>query len=317
MVKLWALKNIINLKLNKEISVILPVFNSEKYILESINSILNQTYKNFELIIIDDGSTDNTSKICSDLSKIDNRILFIKNQHKGLTRTLNFGLEISTGKFIARQDADDISLPNRFEKQLKWFSTSNNKVLCGTNCKIISDNNQVRRNRSIKYENAEIKKKLFYSNCFVHSSTMFLKEEAKKFGFYDENFKYAQDYDLWWKLSTKGEVGNLREKLLILRDRAMSISNKHATQQTNDFIKSCLKYYAYKKKVVQISDNEDIEFYENNKSTKDQTILIKYFYNDKLDQKVYFKNLTLKQKLRIFLYPALLIRKIIKNTKVN
>lgn len=234
--------------MTKEISVILPVFNSEKYISESIKSVLNQSFKNFELIIIDDGSTDNTSKICTNFSKVDNRIIFIKNPHQGLTKTLNDALKFSTGKFIARQDADDISLPDRFEKQLKWFSTSNKKVLCGTNCKIISDDSKIRSNNAIKYNNSEIKKKLVYSNCFVHSSIMFLKDQAKKFGFYDENLKYSQDYDLWWKLSTMGEVGNLREKLLILRHRSMSISKIYANQQTSSFIKSCLKYYAYKKK---------------------------------------------------------------------
>ncbi len=303
------------MKLNKKISVILPAFNSEKYISESISSILRQSYENFELIIIDDGSTDNTSKICLDFSKIDNRILFVKNLHRGLTKTLNYALNISSGTFIARQDADDISLPNRFEKQLKWFSTSDKKVLCGTNCKIVSDDGKIRLNTAIRYRNSEIRKKLTYSNCFVHSSTMFLKEEAKKIGFYDENLKYAQDYDLWWKLSTKGEVGNLREKLLILRDREMSVSKQYTSQQTNSFIKSCLKYYAYKKNVVQIKDNKDIEFYENNSLTKDKTVLMKYFHNDKLDKKIYLKNLNLKQVFKLFLYPVLLIRKVIKSIK--
>ena len=92
-----------------------------------------------------------------------------------ITKTLNYALNISSGTFIARQDADDISLPNRFEKQLKWFSTSDKKVLCGTNCKIVSDDGKIRLNTAIRYRNSEIRKKLTYSNCFVHSSTMFLK----------------------------------------------------------------------------------------------------------------------------------------------
>ena len=109
------------MEINNKISVILPVYNSEEYVSESITSILNQTYKNFELIIIDDGSTDNSKVICKNFSKKDNRIIFLDNNHIGLTRSLNKALEIASGHYIARQDADDVSLPNRFEKQIKWF----------------------------------------------------------------------------------------------------------------------------------------------------------------------------------------------------
>ncbi len=300
------------MKTDNKISVILPVYNSEEYINESITSILNQTYENFELIIIDDGSTDKSKEICKNFSKKDNRIVFLDNNHLGLTKSLNKALKIAKGKYVARQDADDVSLSDRFDKQIKWFLKDKRRILCGTNCKILTQNNEYKNNRSLKFTNNGIRKKLEYSNCFVHSSIMFLRESAQKFGNYDENLKFAQDYDLWWKLSTQGEVGNLNEKLLILRNRKNSISVENVNNQTLNFIKSSIKFYAYNKKIVRINDHKEIAFYENNDLTKNQLKVMKYLYNDKLDEKIYFKNLNLKQSLKLIFYPTLLIRKIIK-----
>ena len=301
------------MEINNKISVILPVYNSEEYVSESITSILNQTYKNFELIIIDDGSTDNSKVICKNFSKKDNRIIFLDNNHIGLTRSLNKALEIARGHYIARQDADDVSLPNRFEKQIKWFLKDKKRVLCGTNCKILTQNNEYKNNRSLKFSNSGIKKKLKYSNCFVHSSIMFSNKSAKIFKNYDENLEFAQDYDLWWKLSTLGKVGNLKEKLVILRNRKNSVSVKNENNQTLNFIKSCLKFYAYNKKILGINDHKEIIFYEKHDLTKNKIKIMKYLYNDKLDEKIYFKNLNIKQSFELIFYPNLLIRKIIKN----
>ena len=300
------------MKLENKISVILPVYNSENYISESINSVLKQTYRNFELIVIDDGSTDNTIYECEQFLKIDKRVVLLKNSHKGLTATLNDGLKISSGKYIARQDADDISLPDRFEKQINWFLTNDKKVLCGTNCKIINDDYKYKSNRSISFKDYTIKNKLTYSNCFVHSSTMFLRKYAEKFGFYDENLKYAQDFDLWWKLSTVGIVGNLKDKLLIVRDRNNSVSRQNTNTQTLNFIKSCVKYYEFKKDIVDINENKKLDFYEKNILSKDKIILLQFLYNDKLDDKVMMKNLNFKQLIKLLNYPFLLFRKIFK-----
>ena len=168
------------MEIENKISVILPVYNSQEFLSQSINSILNQTYKNFELIIIDDGSTDKSKEICEYFSKKDNRIIFIDKDHEGLTKSLNKALKIAKGKYIARQDADDVSLPERFEKQINWFLKNERRVLCGTNCKILNDNNFYKNNKSLKFTNSGIKKKLKYSNCFVHSTAMFLRNSSQK-----------------------------------------------------------------------------------------------------------------------------------------
>ena len=142
---------------------------------------------------------------------------------------------------------------------------------------------------------------------------MFLKKSAQKFGNYDENLEFAQDYDLWWKLSTLGEVGNLKEKLVILRNRQDSVSVKNKNNQTLNFIKSLIKFDAYTKKIIGINDDKEIIFYEKHDLTKNKIKIMKYLYNDKLDEKIYFKDLNIKQSFELIFYPNLLIRKIIKN----
>ena len=106
---------------NSLISVLLPVYNAEGFIAKSIESILDQSYKNFELIIINDGSTDKSLKICEEFKQKDDRIILLSKQNEGLTKALNFGIQHSSGYYIARQDADDISLRNRFQTQIKFI----------------------------------------------------------------------------------------------------------------------------------------------------------------------------------------------------
>ena len=223
-----VLKTIIKLIKKNLISVIFPIYNASNYLDESLQSILSQTYKDFEVILINDGSTDDSLDKCKKYQKEDSRIKIINNKHQGLTKSLNDGIKYSTGKFIARQDADDISKVNRFEKQINWFSLSNNRVLCGTNGYVVSPNGKIRQNNVITFSHNKIISKLKYTNCFMHTSVMFLRLAAEKFNFYNENLKYAQDYDLWWKLSTLGEVGNIPEKLVIVKITRFANSNlKH------------------------------------------------------------------------------------------
>ena len=224
------------------ISVIFPIYNASNYLDESLQSILSQTYKDFEVILINDGSTDDSLDKCKKYQKEDSRIKIINNKHQGLTKSLNDGIKFSTGKFIARQDADDISKVNRFEQQINWFSSSNNRVLCGTNGYVVSPNGKIRQNNVITFSHDKIISKLKYTNCFMHTSVMFLRLAAEKFNFYNENLKYAQDYDLWWKLSTLGEVGNIPEKLVTVKRLKDSITLNKANEQTIDFISSSVEY---------------------------------------------------------------------------
>ena len=303
-----VLKTTIKLIKKNLISVIFPIYNASNYLDESLQSILSQTYKDFEVILINDGSTDDSLDKCKKYQKEDSRIKIINNKHQGLTKSLNDGIKFSTGKFIARQDADDISKVNRFEKQINWFSSSNNRVLCGTNGYVVSPNGKIRQNNVITFSHDKIINKLKYTNCFMHTSVMFLRLAAEKFNFYNENLKYAQDYDLWWKLSTLGEVGNIPEKLVTVKRLKDSITLNKANEQTTDFISSSVEYLKHMNMINKSTGLKKSVNYGANEHKK----IMEFFYNDSLDSKIKFKDLTLKEKISSIKYFNLYIRKISK-----
>ena len=311
MVKYLALKNIIKLTKKKLISVIFPIYNASNYIDESLTSILNQTYNNFELILVNDGSTDDSLKKCKKYQQKDKRIKIINNEHQGLTKSLNDGIKSSLGTFIARQDADDISKKDRFEKQVNWFSFSNKRVLCGTNGFVVSPNGKIKQNKVISFDHNKIINKLRYTNCFMHTSVMFLKSAGKQFNFYNENLKYAQDYDLWWKLSTLGEVGNIPDKLVTVKRLKDSITLNKANEQTTDFINSSAEYFIHRNTKLKVEKLKKTEHYDVNLHKK----IMQFFYNDSLDNKVKFNDLTLKEKIISINYLSLYMRKISKFLK--
>ena len=144
---------------------------------------------------------------------------------------------------------------------------------------------------------------------------MFLKEKVIEAGLYDEKLQFSQDYDLWWRLSELGEIGNIKKKLVSLRIQSNSVSSQKSEEQAEDFILSCMKYYAYKKNLINIKKNYKINFYENNIITRDYLIILRYLYNDKLRLKIYLKDLKFKHILKIIFLPLPLIRKILKNLK--
>jgi len=215
--------------MNPEISVIMSVYNGSVFLQDAINSILQQTFQNFEFIIIDDGSTDrtwNTLKQCND----DRVITFKNNENIGLTKSLNFGILKAKGNYIARMDADDISCPDRFLKQIT-FLKKNNYSLSGSWVKVIDDKNI--EQETIKYQtnNNLIKWKLLFHNQFAHSSTMFKKDIISDVGTYNNSILYSQDYDFFSRISDKYDVSNFPEILHFLRIWKNSISHQRQAQQ--------------------------------------------------------------------------------------
>lgn len=183
------------------ISVVMPVYNGEKYLGVAIESILNQTYANFEFIIVNDGSQDGTEIII--LSYNDERIVYLKSEtNLRIEGTLNKGMRHAVGKYIARMDADDISLPSRLEKQLLFMERNPNIGVCGTWANIFGDNIES-HTWKCPTQSENIKIEMMFACPFVHPS-VFIKRTLFNSYSYSDEFQKAEDYYLWYQL--KGDV---------------------------------------------------------------------------------------------------------------
>ncbi|MBD3842801.1 MAG: glycosyltransferase [Campylobacterales bacterium] len=198
------------------ISVVMSVCNGEKYLAEAIESILNQTYKNFEFIIVNDGSKDNSLEIIKNYMKQDNRIVLIDRENKGLPYSLNEGISIAKGEYIARMDADDISLPIRFEKQIDYMQKYNVDFVYSDTLLIDKNGDEIcksyrPRNMEIVLCNLEI------YNLIPHPTVLIKREIFNEYGGYNISCKTGQDLELWLRLRDKIKFGYINECLLKYR----------------------------------------------------------------------------------------------------
>lgn len=201
---------------NQKISVIMSVYNGEKYLRKAIESVLAQSYSNFEFIIINDGSTDNSLSIIQSFN--DSRIKLISRENKGLINSLNEGINLAVGKYIARMDADDICDIHRLEKQFDYLEKNADIYLCGTWAKAINENDKIVGEYSYPpTTSGKIKKYLLFHNAFIHPSVMFKKEIIKKAGIYNGKYRHVEDYELWTRVLRKFQAANLPEFLLYYR----------------------------------------------------------------------------------------------------
>jgi glycosyltransferase involved in cell wall biosynthesis len=189
------------------VSVIMPVYNGQDYLSETIQSILNQTFGDFEFIIIDDGSQDGSEGVV--LSFRDHRIRFLRNEtNRGTIFTLNRGIAAATGQYIARTDADDVAEPDRFQKQLDFLHQHDDYGLCGTFYRIIDSKGRETRKVKLPMNDRELRTYLLFGNCFCHSSIMIRASLARTLQ-YDLDFELCEDYDLWSRISAHHKLGNL------------------------------------------------------------------------------------------------------------
>lgn len=201
------------------VSVIMSVYNSARYMEYAIESILKQTYKNIEFLIMDDGSQDESLHILKQYEKKDSRIRILKNKdNRGLTVSLNILLRNTKGELIARMDSDDISKKQRLEKQVRLFKADNSLDITGTFAEDIDKDFNVIRQRKVPIEDQDIKRMLPLMNPLNHPSVMFRKSIISKIGYYNERFRTTQDYDLWFRAAATGlKFYNLPEYLLQYR----------------------------------------------------------------------------------------------------
>ncbi|MES3032183.1 MAG: glycosyltransferase family 2 protein [Patescibacteria group bacterium] len=221
--------------MSKLVSILLPTHNGADRIKEAMASVFGQFYDYWELLVLDDGSVDDTKQIVESLAKDDSRVKYIKNEtNLGIQKALNKGLREAKGEYIARIDDDDVWIDkDKLKKQVEFLDKNKDYVLIGTGVIVIDENKKELFRYLPPQEDNEIRNKILYKNCFTHSSVLFRKNVAFEFGGYSEdpNVKHIEDYDLWLKLGTMGKFANLRTYSIVFTQRGGAISAKNRVVQ--------------------------------------------------------------------------------------
>ena len=205
------------------VSVIMSVYNGSQFIAEAVESILTQSFEDFEFIIINDGSTDATQQIIE--SYDDKRIVMVKQENRGLTKSLNIALQMARSQFVARQDADDVSLPSRLDKQVEYLHSHPEVVLLGTGITQIDEHGRMLGNYIYPREHYALRRRLYRTgNPLPHSTLMFRSDAVRKIGGYNELFLKAQDVDLILRVMEHHRISSIPEPLVKLRYRTDSVS---------------------------------------------------------------------------------------------
>jgi glycosyltransferase involved in cell wall biosynthesis len=214
---------------NPLISVVMPVWNGARYLSEAIESVLSQTFVDFEFIIIDDGSTDSTLQII--ISYEDPRLRVFQTEHRGIVTAMNFGIQKARTEWIARLDADDICHPRRFEFQWKALKDMPGAVMCYTDVEFIGDRNFFPPKERLPQTKALLAFRMCYECPIIHSTVFFNKKAFLKVGAYIPTEEYAEDYSLWGRLIHYGTFLGLPEKLVKFRIHGFSISKQKRVVQ--------------------------------------------------------------------------------------
>jgi glycosyltransferase involved in cell wall biosynthesis len=261
----WVTKYKKHKKDMPKITVLMPVFNCELYIQEAVESILNQTYTDFEFLILDDASTDQTVSI---IKKCDDpRIQLIeKPLNTGYTNSLNYGLTIAKGKYIARMDGDDISFPERFAKQVSCLEANPDVVLCGTSYKIIGNDKKL----SFPENHDAIKLALLRGNCIAHPSVMIRKKILDDFSIiYDTTKEPAEDYDMWVRLLSIGKLHIIQDVLLEYRIYNTQVSRKRAEEQKKNDVEIKFQLLNYLDIIIEADERDFLTNFFKEKETID------------------------------------------------
>jgi glycosyltransferase involved in cell wall biosynthesis len=233
---------------NISISVILPVYNAELYLSKSVDSILGQTFTDFEFIIINDGSTDRSLGLLEKYAQQDSRIKLISRENRGLISTLNEGLSLAKAPLIARMDADDVAYPDRFILQ-KQFIDLNPEVVClGGYFEMIDEAGRALTLLTPPLDDKTIQElALKGHSAIAHPAAMLRLSAVKQAGGYREAFKAAEDLDLWLRLGEIGQLANIPYPILQYRFVSNSISGQNAALQKQSARNACQEAWARKK----------------------------------------------------------------------
>lgn len=215
-----------------KVSIIMSVYNGETYLAEAIDSMLEQTFTDFEFIIVDDGSTDHSTEIIADYAKHDSRVQLLSlEENTGLATALNYGIEQAMGTYIARMDCDDVSLPTRLQQQVDYMETHPNVIVLGSQMQVVDHQKNPLFLFEVPHEHSLIIWNLFFGRTLAHPSVMMRRDVLEKVGGYDATVPVAQDVDLWARLVGQGRFANLPDELLLYRTHEQATSVKKAEQQ--------------------------------------------------------------------------------------
>ena len=222
------------------VSVVMAVYNSERYLSEAVRSILGQTLGDFELIALDDGSTDGSLKILNDFARQDPRVRVVTRPNKGLTATLNEGIALARGEFIARMDGDDVAYPDRFARQVEFLRARPDVVCAGGSFELIDGKGRLLTRLDPPADDADIQKSCLAGHTAVcHPAAMMRADAARKVGGYDTYFKTTQDLDMWLRLGEVGRLANLPDVLLQFRQHEGSVSETKRLEQRRFSREAC------------------------------------------------------------------------------
>lgn len=220
-----------------KISILLPTYNGALYIEESIKSVLSQTFTDWELIILDDQSTDSTGEISKKYQNLDLRVKYVRNEKNlRLPKNLNKGISLAQASLIARIDEDDVWIDtDKLKKQMEFFDKDSDYVLVGASFEIVDEEGNNIRNVFPPTDDAAIRKIFLTYNPFCHSSVLFKKDAVEKVGCYDSSIKYGEDYDLWLKMGGLGSMAILPSISVRYLQRKGNMSSKHTVMDQIKF----------------------------------------------------------------------------------
>ncbi len=208
------------------VSVILPVFNAKDYLHEAVDSILKQTFQDFELILMDDGSTDGSRQIAEEFARLDNRVRLFKDAHQGLGYWLNFGLSVAKAELVARMDADDISLPQRLENEVAFLEANPDILLVGAQSQAMVGKSLTEFRSVFPTDPVSIRRGLWHGTCFCHPAVLMRREPVLRCGGYRPWMVPAEDIELWLRLAEMGDLANLGHVLSYTRYHPGSCTQK-------------------------------------------------------------------------------------------
>jgi GT2 family glycosyltransferase len=222
------------------VTVLLPVHDAERYLPEAVESVLAQSYRDFELLAIDDGSRDGSAAILDAYARRDPRVRVVRRPHEGLIATLNEGLALARGELIARMDADDVALPERFERQVERLDRDPGLVCIGGCYEVIdASGRRIDLVRRPCHSEPILDALLAGVSAVCHATAMYRRRAVIAAGSYDASARLAEDYDLWLRLADTGRLENLPETVLRVRQHEHSESERHHALQLEQARRIC------------------------------------------------------------------------------